>query len=108
MRVVAPAARCFALTHPHQVDLVPDVRVGQEMGQVRPLATALGSRTGRTRSPPGRPVNTTANAPVWSHHEPLAGRAGADSPAGWARIEVPASWEAAVALVIAAGSCGCR
>jgi hypothetical protein len=38
MRVIAPATGGFAVTHPHQVDLVPDARVGQEMGQVRPLA----------------------------------------------------------------------
>jgi hypothetical protein len=37
MRVKAPAAGGFAVTHPHQVDLVPDVRVGQEMRQVWPL-----------------------------------------------------------------------
>ena len=51
--------------HAYQVDLVPDARVGQEMAQVRPLPRALGaSRTGNTTSPPGRPVNTTANAPL--------------------------------------------
>ena len=42
MGVVAPAAGCFAVPDPHQVDLVPHGWVGQEMAQVRPLARPLG------------------------------------------------------------------
>jgi transposase len=41
MRVIAPAPGCFAVAHPHQIDLVPHTRIGQEMTLVRPLACAL-------------------------------------------------------------------
>jgi hypothetical protein len=40
--VVPPAARGFTVGDPYQVDLVPDAGIGQEMGQVRPLARPLG------------------------------------------------------------------
>ena len=42
MRLVPPPTRSAAITHPHQVDLVPHGGVGQEMRQVRPLPCALG------------------------------------------------------------------
>ena len=41
MGVIGPAAGCFAIADPHQVDLVPHRGIGQEMAEVRPLARPL-------------------------------------------------------------------
>ena len=54
MRVVAPAAGCFAVADPHQVDLVPDRRVSQEVVQVRPLPCALGQSDRHHHVPAGQ------------------------------------------------------
>jgi len=84
MGVVAPAAGCFAVPHPHQVDLVPHGWIGQEMAQMRPLTGPVGQPDrqhhvcGRQAGEHHRQHSAVIGPPARTrpHRGPKAGRLG--------------------------------
>jgi hypothetical protein len=62
VRLVAPATGGVRISASNQIKLMPATRVGEVM--IGWFDGAVGSRTGKTRVPSQRPLNTTASGPV--------------------------------------------